>query len=425
MYTELSPFLTAIVIGLLIGIERERSKNKNGSASILGARTLPMIGLLGAVMASMPSRGIQLIISVFVCVVILLSETKWKRKSGQISIRSTSCIAAFLIFVLGYMAYINAQLAIILGVLLFGILAVKSKLHDFARTGITKKEMSASLTFLLSAFVILPLLPNEFIDPWGLVQPTRIWLLFVLIAGVQFFSYIALRFIGNKWGTLLTGLFGGFVSATATTLSLALKVKDQPKSFAMITGGIILAEVSSLIIQLFVVSIIITEISIQLILLLAIPAAVGVLMALFFTIYSTKNYSAENEVVDLKVANPISLKSTLTFAFLISLGLIIIALAARYLGTNGVYVSSALGGFASLRVVTFSVSELLNTGEMLMSVASVSILLAMSTNMIVKLFIIKRAGSTKLFVVSSICFVLMLASGFVFHFWYHITNLFI
>lgn len=417
MYTELSPFLTAIVIGLLIGIERERSKNKDGTVSILGARTLPMIGLLGAIMASIPITGIQVTICIFVCLVILFSEVRWEKDSNQVIIRSTSCIAAFLIFVLGYLAFINAQLAIILGILLFGILAVKSTLHDFARTGITKKEMSASLTFLLSAFVVLPLLPNEFIDPWGLIQPTRIWLLFVLIAGVQFFSYIALRFIGNKWGTLLTGLFGGFVSATAATLSLALKIKDQPRTINIITGGIILAEVSSLIIQLLVVSIIITDIPANLLLLLAIPAAVGVAISLFLTISSSAAYSEGNESIEVKVENPISLKSTITFALLISLGLIIIALAARYLGTNGVYATSALGGFASLRVVTFSVSELVNSGEMLTSVAAISILLAMSTNMIVKLTIIKRAGSMKLFLFSSVCFALMLASGFIFHFW--------
>jgi uncharacterized membrane protein (DUF4010 family) len=417
MYSELSPFLTAIVIGLLIGIERERSKNKDGAISILGARTLPMIALLGAIMASIPIMGIQLVISVFVCLVILISEVRWEKELGQILIRSTSCIATILTFALGYLSFINGQLAIILGILLFGILSVKSTLHNFARTGITKKEMSALLTFLLSAFVILPLLPDDFIDPWGLIQPTRIWLLFVLIAGVQFVSYIALRFIGNKWGTLLTGLFGGFVSATAATLSLALKAKDQPKMTHIITGGIILAEVSSLIIQLLVVSIIITDIPVDLLLLLAIPAAVGVVMALLITFYSSNSYSESDETIEVNVANPISLKSTLMFAFFISLGLIVIALAARYLGTSGVYVTSALGGLASLRVVTFSVSELVNSGGMLTSVAAISILLAMSTNMFVKLVIIKRAGSTKLFLISSVSFILMLASGFLFHFW--------
>jgi uncharacterized membrane protein (DUF4010 family) len=417
MYSELSPFFTAIVIGLLIGIERERSKNKDGAISILGARTLPMIGLLGAIMASIPIMGIQLVISAFVCIVILITEVKWEKEPGQLLIRSTSCIAAILTFVLGYLSYINGQLAIILGVLIFGILSFKSTLHNFARTGITKKEMSALTTFLLSAFVILPLLPNEFIDPWGLIQPTRIWLLFVLIAGVQFFSYIALRFIGNKWGTLLTGLFGGFVSSTAATLSLALKVKDQPKMTNILSGGIILAEVSSLIIQLLVVSIIITDIPLDLLLLLAIPAAVGVVIALLLTLYSNSDNSENNDAIEVKVSNPISLKSTLMFAFLISLGLIIIALAARYLGTSGVYATSALGGLASLRVVTFSVSELVNSGGMLTSVAAISILLAMSTNMFVKLVIIKRAGSTKLFLISSVSFILMLASGFLFHFW--------
>jgi uncharacterized membrane protein (DUF4010 family) len=425
MYTELSPFLTAIIIGLLIGIERERSKNKNGNSSILGARTLPMIGLLGAIMASIPTLGIQFIISIFVCLVILFSEVKTNKDSLQVNIRSTSSIASFLIFILGYLAYTNPKIAVILGVILFVILSVKNTLHNFATTSITKKEMSASLTFLLSAFVILPLLPNEFIDPWGLIQPTRIWFLFVLIAGVQFFSYIALRFVGNKWGILLTGLFGGFVTATATTLSLALKVREQPSTVKMITGGIILAEVSSLIIQLFVVSIIITDIPIKLLLLLGIPALVGVILAMIPSIILRPNISDSDDKINVNVENPISLKSTLSFALLISLGLVILVVAARYIGTTGVYLTSALGGFASLRVVTFSVSELVNSGEMLLSVASISILLAMSTNMIVKMIIIKRAGSTKLFLYSGICFSIMLLSGFIVHFWPQIHMYFI
>ncbi|MFK8013448.1 MAG: MgtC/SapB family protein, partial [Marinicellaceae bacterium] len=305
----------------------------------------------------------------------------------------------------------------ILGIILFGILSVKSGLHKFVRTGITKKEMSASLTFLLSAFVILPLLPDDFIDPWGLIQPTRIWLLFVLIAGVQFFSYIALRFVGSQWGMLLTGLLGGFVSATATTLSLALKVKQQPKSVNLIAGGIILAEVSSLIIQMIVITIIIADIPIKLLFLLAIPAITGIIIALFLTFISPSHSIDDEEKVAVNVNNPISLKSTLTFALLISFGLIIIALAARYVGTSGVYITSALGGFASQRVVTFSVSELVNSGEMLTVIAATSILLAMTTNMLAKLVIIKKAGSTPLFLVSGVSFLLMLISGYIFHFW--------
>lgn len=418
MYAEISPFLTATIIGLLIGIERERAKNKDGSKSTLGARSLPMIGLLGAIMASITTIGIPIIITISICIIIIFNEIRWDRDSKQIRIGGASCIAAMLTYVLGYLAFTNAQLAVILGVVVFGILATKNSLHRFARTGISKKEMTAVLTFLVSAFVILPLLPNEFIDPWGLIQPTRIWLLFVLIAGVQFFSYIALRHIGNKWGMLLTGLFGGFVSATATTLSLALKLKSQPKDLNIITGGIILSEVSSLVIQLLVVSVIATDLPIELLLLLVIPAVIGIIIAVGLTLFSGNTDSEKTGNIKLKVSNPISLKSTLTFAFLISLGLIIIALASRYLGTTGVYATSALGGLASLRVVTFSVSELVNSGEMLASVAAISILLAMTTNMIVKLIIIIRAGSLKLFIISSICFILMLLGGYIFHFWY-------
>ena len=99
MYSEISPYLTAIIIGLLIGIERERAINQDGTKSILGARTLPMIGLLGAIVASVNNVGLQLIISTAVCLVIILNDIGWEKKLNKIQIGSTSSIAALLTFV--------------------------------------------------------------------------------------------------------------------------------------------------------------------------------------------------------------------------------------------------------------------------------------------------------------------------------------
>ncbi|WP_223786588.1 MgtC/SapB family protein [Marinicella meishanensis] len=410
MFQQFSPFLTALVIGLLIGVERERSQSKKGLRSVLGARTLPLIGLLGALTAAINQTILLVIISVFVCLIVLLNDVRWDAADRTLSVAGTSAMAAIITFVLGYMAHDNGQLAVILGVVVFGVLAIRNRLREFVRTGISRQEMSAAVTFLISAFVILPLLPNDYIDPWGLIHPTRIWLLFVLIAGVQFFSYIALRQMGQKWGLLLTGFLGGFVSATATTLGLAIKSKTQSTGVMLSVGALVLAEVSSLLIQIMVVAIIADQITWQLTLLLGIPAAVGILIALTLMLVSRNPSDAED--VPLSVDNPISLKSTLTFAALISLGLIVIALAARILGSVGVMITSALGGFASLRVVTFSVTELFNVGEILMPVAALAILLAMTTNIIMKLIIIARVGSMRLFYASTLAFGMILLSGY-------------
>jgi uncharacterized membrane protein (DUF4010 family) len=409
MYQQLTPFLTALVIGLLIGIERERSKNHDGKRSILGARTLPLLSLLGGLMAFLDHQVLLIIVSLFVLIVILCGDAVWDREKGTLQIGRTTAVAAMLTYVLGYVAQIDSKIAIVLAVLLFGVLSVKSYLHNFARTGITPQEMSAVQTFLVSAFVILPLLPNHFVDPWNLIHPTRIWMLFVLITGVEFCSYIALRQFGTKWGTLLSGLFGGAASATATTLTLARRTKEQADSILLISSGILLAEVSSLLIQIVVLAVIAPDSFIHLYVFLAVPAAIGALSAVGIAMFPRKDDNGPP--VNIPLANPISLKSAFSFALLISIGLILIALAARWIGPVGVYVTSALGGVASLRVVTFSVAELTSSGEISIFVAALAILIAMSTNMMVKLAIIFRAGRPKLLLVCALFFTIMLLGG--------------
>lgn len=419
MLNEMMPFLVALLAGLLIGIERERSKGQDDIIPILGARTFPLLALTGALVAFLDNEILVIFISLFLVILILASHIHWEHKHKTWHVSSTTAIAAMLTFLLGFLAHTHAQIALILAVILFGFLALKTRLHLFAQTGITKEEMTAALTFLTSAFVILPLLPNEFIDPWELVHPTRIWILFVIIAGVEFSSYIALRQFGAKWGIMLTGLLGGFASATATTLSLAQRHKEKSEGLILITSGIVLAEVSSLLTQIIVLMIIAPTVSANLFIFLAVPAIVGIVCALSIMLF--KNDVVSMPEFNIKIKNPVSIKSTASFAFLISIGLILIALATRWFGELGVYVTSLFGGAISLRVVTFSVSELASSGEILVSVASLSILMAMTMNMLFKLGIIYKAGGFRLFLLSSLFFLMMLISGFTIYF-FNIEN---
>ncbi len=413
MFNEMIPFLTAILAGFLIGFERERAKNKN-SKPISGARTFPLLALTGAIIAFLGNDILIIIISLFVGILILISHVYWNKAKSTWQVGSTTAVAAMLTFLLGFLAYSHSQLAIILAVILFGFLTLKKRLHSFAQNGITKEEMTAVLTFLISAIVILPLLPNEFIDPWELIHPTRIWMLFVVIAGVEFSSYIALKQLGLKWGLLATGFFGGFISATATTFNLAGKYNERPNQLINITSGIILAEVASLLIQVIVLIIIAPSVASNLVMFLAIPAIIGLLCTM--GLGAIKKDSTETEEITVKINNPISLKKTVSFALLISIGLVFIALATRLFGDTGVYLTSLLGGAVSLRVVTFTVSELASSGEILLSTASISILIAMTVNMIIKLGIIFKVGGVKLFSYCLFFFLVMLCSSVAFYF---------
>lgn len=418
MLQEVMPFLSALVIGFLIGIERERSNGQSEKKAIFGARTFPLVALLGVLTAYLENQSLIIIFGIFICILVLSNHLKLgkDKESDPPKIGATTAVTVILTFALGYLANSNAHVAIILTVLVFGILAIRKYLHNFARSGINEKEMNAALTFLVSAFVILPLLPDDYIDPWQLIHPTRIWLLFVVIAGIEFLSYVILRQARPKQGLLITGLFGGLVSSTATTLSLAKRARENPKMTGVISGGIILADASSLCMQLIVLAVVAPKVAANLSLFLVVPLVVGVLcVTLLHLMFRHKN---DESSVLIDLGNPISIKNTASFALMISAGLILVVLAQRWFGDAGVYLTSALGGAASLRAVTFSVSELANAGTIAVSVAALAIILAMATNMIVKLVLIQRAGGTKIFVSCALFFAVILTSSLaVFVFW--------
>ena len=81
--------------------------------------------------------------------------------------------------------------------------------------------------------VVLPLLPKQPIDPWGVLQPYALWRIVVLIMGVGMLGHIALRVVGTFWGLPLTGFFSGFVSSTAASAPTSItNSKAHPPSFS-------------------------------------------------------------------------------------------------------------------------------------------------------------------------------------------------
>src|SRR6202034_4578544 len=71
----------------------------------------------------------------------------------------------------------------------------------------------------LLSFVVWPLLPNRFVDPWQLLQPREAWVTVVVIACLGFVNYVLLRVYGSK-GIYLTAIFGGLVNSTAAVAEL-------------------------------------------------------------------------------------------------------------------------------------------------------------------------------------------------------------
>ena len=106
-----------------------------------------------------------------------------------------------------------ATLAVVVAVLVHA----KSNLHRISRELISDREMADGLVLLAFALIVLPVLPDQPLDPYGTFNPATIWKLVVLVMAVGALGHVALRVVGTRWGLPLSGFFSGFVSSTAAT----------------------------------------------------------------------------------------------------------------------------------------------------------------------------------------------------------------
>ena len=176
------PLFVALAIGLLIGLERERRKGEGTSRSPAGLRTFALVGLLGGVAALIGSTGLVLMAGSFVALGGLAAYALGDRKDPGL----TGEVALVVTYGLGVLAQTKPAIALEAGVVVAALLAFRVQLHRFVRERITDQELLDALTFAIAAVVILPLLPNRAVDPFGLFNPFTLWRLAVVAMALSF-----------------------------------------------------------------------------------------------------------------------------------------------------------------------------------------------------------------------------------------------
>jgi uncharacterized membrane protein (DUF4010 family) len=397
MFEVAKPFLLSLALGLMVGIERERSVHGEEGHLPFGARTFTLIALLGALAAHIGNAGLAVALAAFIAAIAVAAYLRAaagaRRDAG-----TTTEIAAVLTFALGFLAYGEPRLAAMIGVIVVGVLWMKPRIHAFAHEGLTDQEVQAALTFLVIALVVLPLLPNRAVDPWGIANPSRLWLLFVLIAGVGFAGYIAVRALGPGSGLAAAGFFAGLVSSTAATLSLSRRAKAEPALAGSLATGIVLANVASAIAQLIVVAVADPTLLRDATILLGAPIGVGALGAVIAALILERRHDAPPDA-GMGLSNPLDLKPAFVMAAMFALVLVVASVAGRVFGTYGVTATAAIAGTTDVHAATLATATLSAAGKILRGEALLAILVAFVVNMIVKLAIARLAGGRRLLLV--------------------------
>ena len=175
----------ALVIGALVGTEREKSKALSGNVGIGGVRTFILFALSGAVggwLAQALQSAWVFVATVGAVAALTVAGYLTQARVKPEAVGLTTETAAVTVCLLGGACTAGyPQVALALGVAVSGVLAYKEPMHGLvARLG--ADDIAAGVKLLAASLIVLPLLPNEPVDPWGAIRPQSLWLLVVLIA---------------------------------------------------------------------------------------------------------------------------------------------------------------------------------------------------------------------------------------------------
>lgn len=243
--------LVSLGLGLLIGIERERSKGTGPTRAFAGIRTFTIVALAGCLCQLLDSgafagvAGTTLLVPVGGLVVgALIAIGYWRDRSRDPGI--TTEITLFITYILGVTAVVRPGVAGGAGIVVALLLASRHSLHRFSREVLSTEDLRNGLMLAAAALVVLPLLPDRGPDWAPALNPHSVWRLVVLVLVLQAAGHIALRIFGTRSGLALSGLLSGFVSSTATMAAMGHHARQHPERVRACASGALLSNVATM-----------------------------------------------------------------------------------------------------------------------------------------------------------------------------------
>ncbi len=373
----------ALAIGLLVGAERHwRERDEAAGSRTMGVRTFALIGLSGGVMAAlgglMDATGAAVMVAGGLgALVATVLPFALREAAAAKSFSATTTVAAGITYALGALAVSGqAEAAGAAAVAMTAVLAARESLHEFM-SRITWAELRSAIVLLSMTLLALPLVPDAPIAWLAGVNPHKVWMLAVLLAGISYLGYLAVRVLGAGKGLLLAGAAGGLVSSTAVTLSHAIAAAKGGAPGVLAAGALVAGSVSCL--RTAALALIVAPGTGRLLApALVAAAAVHALAALL----AARRQDTRKEAA-AGPANPFELWSVLRMAALLAGVGVVAKLAAERLGDAAVVAVAALTGLADVDAITLSVPLLAPT-SITAAVAAQAVAAAVGTNILAK-----------------------------------------
>jgi uncharacterized membrane protein (DUF4010 family) len=337
----------ALAIGLLIGFERQWSQKD------FGVRTFTLTALLGALTAifSAPAMLIGMAATILFAVLLNVRDiVAFKTVEG------TTSVALVVTYVLGALSGGGHMFtSVACAIVTTWLLSLKLQFRQFA-TGLKAEEIRSAILLGLFGFVVWPLLPNRYVDPWRLLQPREAWVTVVVVACIGFVNYVLLRVYGKR-GIALTAILGGLVNSTATAAELS---KSLPAAglLSQMIRAVLLTSVA-----MFLRNAVLLGIFGRSAVRFAVLPLLSMMIVAGYFAFRHREVEIDPKELELHLASPVSLKKVINFGILFLAIQMIGTLAVRWLGDSGVLLLSVIGGTASSASTTAAVANLVTHGN--------------------------------------------------------------
>lgn len=382
--TQLVAIAVACGVGLLVGIERERRKGSGPQRGAAGVRTFLIVALVG-VLSAMTGGPVMPVMMALAVGALAVSAYR-RDHSGDPGM--TTEVALLATFLLGVLSASAPVLAAGIGALLAIALTAREWLHRFVRQRLSAQEIHDGLLLAACALVVLPLVPDRAIDPYGAFNPRTAWKFTVLVMSINALGYLAQRVLGARRGLPLAGLAAGFISSSAAHAALAARARAQPALRASALAGAAWSSVATFLQLMLVLAVVSPALLHPLLAPLLVALLVCTATALLLAVRS-KDGTMPTAGPPGRVFRP---QEALLIGGLIAVVLLVTTLGARWFGARYAVATVMLGGFADVHSATASAGMLCNGGALTPQRAALAIALAIAANAATKLTLAWRGG---------------------------------
>ena len=382
----LKALLVSASLGALLGLERQWSGQRENPAAdtLAGARTFALwaaLGTLCAWFAEQHQAGFFL--AGFAGMNVFLALFLYRRAAHDRDIGLTTGAVGLATYLLGGLVWHGqSKAAVVVTVTMVVLLASKEWLHGLSRK-FSRADVYQALQFAAVTGIVLPLVPDHPYGPYGAFNPFKIWLMVVLVSGLGFAGYVAVRIFGEDRGIAMTGLLGGLASSTATTLAMSRQSRAWPETGRVCALAVVLA----CSVMLGRVALLVGVVSPPLLMRAAPGLILTALPGLLFAAWSWRHFlrppgsplSSPSEV-----RNPLSLRMALQFAILYALVVLLVRWAQTGFGGAGLYAASFFSGLTDLDAISLSLAQMQKSGSVTAEQVVRALLVAAGANSLLK-----------------------------------------